>query len=43
VGDEGGRVLGFVALVHVGVFLLLWYRVLVSGIAEDWGCVQLVQ
>jgi hypothetical protein len=28
--------------VCLGVFLLLYYKVLVSGIAGGWGCVKLV-
>jgi hypothetical protein len=27
--------------VHLGLFLLLWWRVLVSEYAGGWGCVQL--
>jgi hypothetical protein len=43
-GKEVWELLGFGYLVCVlGIVLLLWWKVLVSGISEGWGCVWLVQ
>jgi hypothetical protein len=42
-GEVVWGLLGLWSLCVLGEFLLLYWRVSVSGIAGDWGCVQLVQ